>query len=40
MAVEQLRLEAVKFILENGANPHIEDFTGRDACDYAKINKI
>lgn len=27
---------AVNFLLANGADPHIEDLTGNDACDYAK----
>jgi len=24
-----------KFLLANGANPHIEDESGKDSCDYA-----
>jgi len=26
--------------LERGADPHIEDMTERDACDYAELNNI
>jgi len=26
--------------LQQGANPHIEDLTGQDSCDYAKFYKI
>eukprot|EP00347_Sterkiella_histriomuscorum_P000748 403374657 len=40
MAIEQLRLESIKFLLQNGANPHVEDFTGKDACDYARLGNI
>lgn len=35
-AVMDDNLEAVKFLLEKGADPHIEDHQGLDACDYAK----
>ena len=28
--------EAVQFLLGKGADPHIEDFNFKDACDYAK----
>ena len=26
-----------KYLLANGANPHIEDSTSKDSCDYAQI---
>jgi hypothetical protein len=26
----------LKFLLKNGANPHIEDFSGKDCCDKVK----
>lgn len=31
-------VEAVDFLLKNGANPHIADFLGNDACDYAETS--
>ena len=27
-------------MLEHNADPHIEDLTGRDACDYAELGDI
>lgn len=37
IAIEKLLpLKYVKFLLKNGANPHIEDHTGKDCCDKAK----
>lgn len=29
-------IEAVRFLLRKGANPHIMDLSGQDACDMAK----
>ena len=31
-------VEAVSFLLNAGANPHIMDLSGQDACDKAKEN--
>lgn len=36
MAVQMLRIDSIHFLLEKGANPHLEDLTGQDACDYAR----
>ena len=36
MAVEKKMVNVIRFLLEEGAYAHIEDLTGRDACDYAK----
>ena len=33
-------LEQVRFLLEKGADPHIEDVTGRDTCDYAELGDV
>jgi len=33
--VELRRIPMAKFLLANGANPHIEDESGKDSCDYA-----
>ena len=32
--------EAVEFLLFKGANPHIMDLEGEDACDKAKANGL
>ena len=40
MALIQRRISVAKFLLANGAFPHLEDSTGRDSCDYAVINEI
>ena len=29
-----------KYMLANGANPHIEDLTSKDSCDYAQIGDV
>jgi len=29
-----------KYLLANGANPHIEDLTSKDSCDYAQIGDV
>lgn len=34
-AIKQEREDAIGFLLDHGANPHIEDMSGMDACDYA-----
>ncbi|CDW84797.1 ankyrin [Stylonychia lemnae] len=39
-ATQQMRMEAIQFLIQQGANPHIMDFQGNDACDYARINSI
>ena len=33
-------MDAIKFLIEQKANIHIEDFTGKDACDYARFANI
>lgn len=40
LCVEKKRVEAVKFLLEKGAQQHIVDMEGRDACDKAKANGL
>ena len=37
ICIENNRKEAVKFLLSKGANPHIMDLDGQDACDKAKM---
>ena len=32
--------KAVRFLLSKGADQHIEDLTGKDACDYSKNTKF
>ena len=34
------RAPIVEYLLKNGADPHIADLSGRDSCDYAKLNNI
>lgn len=29
-----------KYLIGNGANPHVEDITSKDSCDYAQINDL
>lgn len=36
LAIECKKPKAIKFLVEKGANPHIEDFYHEDACDKAK----
>lgn len=36
ICIENQYKEPVKFLLFKGANPHIMDLTGEDACDKAK----
>jgi ankyrin repeat protein len=31
-----LESKMIKFLFNNGADPHIKDTKGRDCCDYAK----
>ena len=40
ICIENNRKEAVKFLLSKGANPHIMDLDGQDACDKAKMNNM
>ena len=40
ICVENKMSEAVEFLLYKGANPHIMDLTGQDACDKAKANGL
>lgn len=35
LCLENLKLDAVKFLLDHSANPHIMDLTGQDVCDKA-----
>jgi len=36
MAIEaRINSKVIKFLLVNGANPHIEDYNGLDCCDKA-----
>ena len=38
LCVENNLVEAVNFLIKKGANPHIMDLAGEDACDKAKKN--
>ena len=38
LCVENQLNSAVEFLLKKGANPHIMDLSGEDACDKAKKN--
>ena len=38
LCIENNLREAVEFLLFKGANPHIMDLKGEDACDKAKAN--
>ena len=38
LCVENMNYQAVKFLLQKGADPHIMDQCGFDACDRAKNN--
>jgi len=38
LCVENNLTDAVNFLLKKGANPHIMDLSGEDACDKAKKN--
>jgi ankyrin repeat protein len=40
LCVENHLEEAVAFLLKKGADPHIMDLSGEDACDKAKHNGI
>jgi len=40
ICVENKLVEAVKFLLSKGANPHIMDLEGNDVCDKAKNNGL
>jgi hypothetical protein len=40
LCVENSVLDAVAYLLKKGANPHICDLYGEDACDKAKKNGI
>jgi hypothetical protein len=33
-------MEAIRFLLVHGADPHIEDNKGNDSCDYAIGNPL
>jgi len=35
IAINLRRIPMAKYLLVNGANPHIEDRTSKDSCDYA-----
>lgn len=34
-AIKLSKIDAIGFLLDHGANPHIEDMSGMDACDHA-----
>ena len=36
----QHRTPIVEYLIKNQADPHIEDFNGRDSCNYAELNNI
>ncbi len=38
LALVQDNEEGVKYLLGKGADIHIEDLTGKDGCDYGKMN--
>lgn len=38
--VETKNIAAIKFLFKMGADPHIMDLTGEDACDKAKKNGL
>jgi len=38
MAINLGKPLQAKLLLAKGARPHLEDVSGRDSCDYAKIN--
>ena len=38
ICVQNKLIDATNFLLLKGANPHIMDFEGKDACDHAKDN--
>jgi ankyrin repeat protein len=35
-AIRKHKKHAIEFLLDHGANPHIEDLSGNDACDHAQ----
>jgi ankyrin repeat protein len=35
-AINQNNHIVIRFLLDNGADPHIMDLAGKDACDYAR----
>ena len=36
LAVKAENVNTVRYLLGKGADPHYEDLTGKDTCDYAK----
>jgi ankyrin repeat protein len=40
MCVDNKNIPAIKFLLQKGANLHIMDLNGEDACDKAKKNGL
>lgn len=40
ICIDNRLIEQCKFLLQNGANPHIMDIQGRDVCDKAKLYGI
>ena len=40
MAIQSGNNEAVKYLLGKGADAHIEDSKGKDACDYARMSPL
>ena len=39
-AINTNQINMVRFLLDHGAYPHIEDMSGLDACDYARMKGI
>jgi len=40
LVCQQKLKDMAVFLIENGADPHIEDLTGKDACDYARHTEL
>ena len=40
IAILSHRVPIIEFLLKHQADPHIEDFNGRDSCNYAELNNL
>jgi hypothetical protein len=40
LAIVEGSESGVKYLLGKGADPHFEDMTGSDSCDYAKKHQV